>query len=439
MPLNNGIYVLLAIFFLTYILIIRKNFDKTLAAAIGGVLTVLVGIFVRDPRFSMHDVLLYHDFEILAIVVGILIIVEISTKAGLFHYLSIKVLKLSKGDPGRLLVYFGILTVILSGVLNNIACMLIVGSLTFLACERLDLDPKPFIISEMFLTAVGGNLTLVSSVPNVIIGSAFEISFAEFLLVSLPISILLTMTSFAIYRLMFKFPPATDEEKEERIEKVNEFDEWGAVDDKALFYKSAAVLIGTMTLFVFADALEMSLAFVAILGAVSIVLVSGEKMEEALRIDWALIAFFAGLFVLIAGLDKAGALDEFANLLADSLLDDQLPSTLIILWVMAIFSGIVDNIVLTAALSPVLLQVSESKDWNPKAVAWALVFGANLGGGFTPIGAPANVIAISNLEKRSKEKVGWGDFIKLSVLVIGVQLIITTIYVAILSALIFPP
>ncbi|MFX0113007.1 MAG: SLC13 family permease [Candidatus Hodarchaeota archaeon] len=439
MVLNNDIYILFGIFILTYILIIRKSFDKTLAAAIGAVLTVLVGIFIRDPKYRMHDVLHYHDFEILAIVIGILVIVEISTKSGLFHYLSIKVLKLSKGDPARLLVYFGILTVILSGVLNNIACMLIVGSLTFIACERLDLDPKPFIIAEMFLTAVGGNLTLVSSVPNVIVGSQFEISFVEFLLISLPISIMLTLASFAIYRVMFRFSPPTEEEKEQRIEKVNEFDEWGAVDDKAIFYKSAAVLAGTMILFVFAETLEMSLAFVAILGAVSMVFFSGEKMEEALKIDWALIAFFAGLFVLIAGLNKAGALKEFANLLADNLLDDQLASSLIILWVMAIFSGIVDNIVLAAALSPVLLQVSEAKDWNPKAIAWALVLGANLGGGLTPIGAPANVIAISNLEKRSKEKIGWGDFLKFSALIIGIQLIITTVYVALISVFIFTP
>lgn len=439
MALNNDIYVLLVVFLLTYVLIIRKSFDKTLAAAIGAVLTVLVGIFVRNPKFTMHDVLIYHDFEILAIVIGILIMVEISTKSGLFHFISIKVLKLSKGDPTHLLIYFGILTVVLSGVLNNIACMLIVGSLTFIACERLDLDPKPFIFSEMFLTAVGGNLTLVSSVPNVIVGSTFKISFAEFILVALPISILLTLASFAMYRVIFKFPPSSDEEKEERKEKVSEFDEWAAVDDKTLFYKSAAILAGTMILFVFAETLEMSLAFVAILGAVSMVLVSGEKMEEALKIDWSLIVFFGGLFVLIAGLDEAGALDEFANFLADNLHDDQLASSLIILWVMAIFSGVVDNIVLAAALSPVLLAVSESKGWNHKAIAWSLIFGANLGGGFTPIGAPANVIAISNLEKRSNEKIGWGDFIKLSIVIIGIQLIIATAYVAFLSAIVFKP
>ncbi|MHA2232014.1 MAG: SLC13 family permease [Candidatus Hodarchaeales archaeon] len=437
MALANDAYVLLAVFLLTYILIVRKNFDKTLAAAVGGVLSVLVGIFISEEKYGMEEVLHYHDFEILAIVIGILIIVEISTKSGLFHYLSIKVLKLSKGDPAKLLLYFGLLTVILSGVLNNIACMLIVGSLTFLACDRLDLDPKPFILSEMFLTAVGGNLTVVSSVPNVIVAAQFGIKFHEFLIIALPISALLTLVSFAVYRLIFKFPPASEEERQERLEKVAEFDEWGAVEDKAFFNKSAFVLAMTMTLFVLAEPLGMSLAFVAVLGAVTMVFISGEKMEEALKIDWALIAFFAGLFVLIAGLSHAGVLDEFAEILGENLPKDQLASTLIILWVMAIMSGIVDNIVLAAALSPVLVSVSETKGWNNNAVAWALVLGANLGGGLTPIGAPANVIAISNLEKRSKEKIGWGDFLRFSILIIGVQLMIATIYIGILSTMVF--
>ncbi len=437
--LTDDAYVLFGIFILTYILIIRKTFDKTLAAALGGVLTVLVGVYVQDPKFTLQDVVLFHDFEILLIVIGVLILVEVSTKSGLFHFISVKILKYSQGDPTKLMIYFGILTVVLSGVLNNIACMLIVGSLTFIACERLTLDPKPFILSEMFLTAVGGNLTIVSSVPNIIVASKFSISFVDFLIIALPISLVLTVVSFLVYRVLFTFPSPTEEEKQERLERVNEFDEWAAVSDKKMFYKCAIILTSTMLLFVFADALGLTLAYVAILGAIMMVFVSGEKMEEALNIDWSLIVFFGGLFTLIAGLEQAGALEEFATILADNLIEDQLISSIIILWTMGLFSGIVDNIVLAAALSPVLLGVSEELGWNSKAIAWALVFGANLGGGLTPIGAPANVIAISNLEKRSKTKMGWGDFIKLSVVVIGIQMLVVTFYVAFLSLFIFPP
>jgi len=433
------VVVVLIIFLLTYIGIISPKFDKTLAALLGAVAAAIVLIFLKieDPYhpgsyISEQSLLHFTDASIIALIIGTLIIVDIAQSSGVFHFLAIRILKASKGDPQTLLIYFGALTLILSALVNNISAMMIVGSLTILACERLDLDPKPYIITELSMTTAGGIMTLVSSVPNIIIAQTFEIDFVTFLIIGAPLGILTMVVSFVIFIPMFNIRKAKDPDLM-RL-KVEEFDEWSAVKSRTAFNRSIIVLTLTILGFVFSQQLGVSLAMVAVAGGVVMIVTSGKKLEYIFeKLDWHLVAFFLGLFMLINALDVVHILDFIAEALAGILPSDDFFAATILLWFTAIISGIVDNIVVAAAFGPILLEVATESQQS--LFAWAAIFGANFGGGITPIGAPSAVVGLSILYRKTGEKIGWGEFIKTQGIATLVRLVITTIYLGILLSL----
>ncbi len=427
------------IFLLTYIGIINPKFDKTLAALLGAVAATIVLVFLRiqdshSPTGYVSEQSLFHFTvaSIIALIIGTLIIVDIAQSSGVFHFLAIKILKASKGDPQTLLIYFGALTLILSALVNNISAMMIVGSLTILACERLDLDPKPYIITELSMTTAGGIMTLISSVPNIIISQTFEIDFVAFLIIGAPLGVITMVISFVIFIPMFNIRKAKDPELM-RL-KVEEFDEWSAVKSRTAFNRSIIVLGITILGFVFSQQLGVSLAMVAVAGAVLMIVTSGKKLEYIFeKLDWHLVAFFLGLFVLINALDAVFILDFIAEQIAAILPKDDFLAATILLWFISVISGIVDNIVVAAAFGPILLEVATESQQS--LFAWAAIFGANFGGGITPIGAPSAVVGLAILYRKTGEKIGWGEFIKTQGLATLVRLIITTVYLAILLSL----
>ena len=359
---------------------------------------------------------------------------DIAQDSGVFHFLAIKILKASKGDPRNLLIYFGALTLVLSAFVNNISAMMIVGSLTIIACERLELDPKPYIITELSMTTAGGIMTLISSVPNIIISQKFEITFFEFLLIGAPLGIITMIVSFAIFLPLFKIQKAKDPEL--MAMKVSDFDEWSTVKDRNAFYRSIILLSLTILGFMFSQQLGLSLALVAVVGGFIMIVTSGKKLELVFeKLDWILVAFFLGLFVLINALDVVLVLDFIAESLALILPPDSFWASTILLWAIAIISGIVDNIVVAAAFGPILLEVVETKDFPAGIFAWAAIFGANFGGGITPIGAPSAVIGLAILYRKTGEKIGWGEFIKTQGLATIARLSVTTLYLGVLLLL----
>jgi len=428
--------VVLAIFGLTYIGIVKKEIDKTLSAVIGAALTALALDFLG---VISNEIELLHegDLQIIGLIFGTLMLVDVAQESGVFHFISVKILKLTEGDPKRLMRYFGALTLVLSALVNNISAMMIVGSLTIIAAERLELRAKPYIVVELSMTTVGGIVTLISSVPNIIIASPalFNISFAKFFLIGFPWSVVCMYLNFIIFERLYKDEITEPSDPEEMKKRVNEFDEWSAVADRGFFYKSVGVLTVTIIAFVFSSQLGLSLAIIAIAGGITIVAISGKKLDSVMaKLDWGLIAFFLGLFVLIAGLDKVGFLDWLAVILGGILPNNGFLAAVIILWVIALISGIVDNIVVAAAFGPVLKTVAEASPMIPKdLIAWATIFGANFGGGLTPIGAPSAVVGLAILYRKTGEKMGWGEFFKTQGLATLVRLVATVIYLFLLD------
>ncbi len=424
--------IFLGIFLLTYWMIISPRFNKNYSAFLGGTLVLVAGWLLH--QFSELELVahLEADFLVLAIIVGNLLVVDVGSKSGLFHFISIKILKLTKGSPIRLMIYMGILSIVLSIVVNNISAILIAGSLTIIACQRLDYDPYPYLMSEMILVNVGGLYTLVSSVPNIIIGTELGISYIDFLRVSIIAATLLVVASYATFFITLKLPKSSLS-AEEREKAVSEFDEWAAVHDKRFFYATAVILGLMVFFFAISSFIGLGLATISIAGATAMIFVSGVDFDEAISsVDWPLLAFFMGLFVVIASLDIVGIINMIAQGITATFGTNEIIAALVILWFSALLSGIVDNIVIAAALSPVIVTVASSTGMDPIVLAWALIIGANLGGDFTPIGSPSNVIGMGILAKRTGVKLGWGDW-KYPAYVTIIHLIVASVLVVILS------
>lgn len=436
--------ILLAVFILTYVGIINTKIDKTIAAVFGGLTSaILILLFDMEnpehPGIPIHeaDLLLFTDMEIIGLIFGFLILVDVSSESGIFHYIAIKILKLSRGDPVLLLRYFGILSVILSVLVGNISAMMIVGSLTLIAAERLDLHAKPYIVVELSMTTVGGIITLVASIPNIIIGTIFEISFLEFFLIGAPWGIITMFVNFLIFERIYKKELKLPISAKELQRRVNEFDEWSAVRNKKFFYSSLIVLTLTILGFIISDIIGLSLAIVAITGSMVIVVANSKKLEDVMgQLDWSLIAFFLGLFVLINSLDAVGILTLIANWLIKILPQNGFIASIIILWFTSIISAIVDNIIVAAAFGPILHKVALSTtSFHPTVIAWATIFGASFGGGLTPVGAPSAVIGLSMLKRKTGDKMGWGEFFKTQGLVTFIRIILTQFYLLLLIIL----
>jgi Na+/H+ antiporter NhaD/arsenite permease-like protein len=425
-PINLTIF--LTIFVITYWMIIDPRINKHLAAFIGGVMAISAG---WATGLFNEDMLVEHlrgDLLILVIIIGNLIVVDVASKSGLFYYISIILLKKTRGDPMKLLIYMGFLSVLLSIVVSNISAILITASLTIIACERLDYDPFPYILVQMILVDVAGLFTLVSSLPNIIIGLELGIDYLEFLKIGVIVATILTIVFYILVFIMLKVPQASmNQIQREKI--VDEFDEWAAVDNKKAFYASAIILVLMIVLFVLSSIINIGIATISLIAAAAMLISSGADFDEAIEaVDWPLLTFFMGLFIVIAGLDFSGAIFEMAELIANISGGNIIVAICVILWASAIFSGIVDNIVIAVALAPVIEKVAVTTG-HELILAWALILGANLGGGLSPVGSPSNLIGINILAKRTGKHISWSEWLKKPGLMTLILLIVANLLI----------
>ncbi|MHC4956253.1 MAG: ArsB/NhaD family transporter [Planctomycetota bacterium] len=351
------------------------------------------------------------EWPTLGVIIGSSIFVEIAARSGIFTWSAIRLLKASKGDPWRLLLLLGVLTLLFSAFLNNVTAMIIVGSLTVVACQRLEWDAKPFLLVEAFLTNVGGLLTIISSLPNIILGNKAGITFLNFFLIAAPYCVIASAVTLLLARKLFGIRPAADPEAERR---VMEFDEWETVKDRG-FFKAAWFVTGGVVLgFALQSYVpvlrseELGLQFVAFAGATVMLLLRPKLVDEALRkVEWSLVVFFVGLFIVIGicGHEDVGVLRVLGKGVS-WLIDNTGPfASAILVWVTGILSGLTDNVPLAAMLAQMFDPATTSPD-----VWWAAIIGGNLGGNITPIGSAAVVVGVT-LMKREGIKITFTGFI----------------------------
>ncbi len=416
---------------------VHKTILVLLSAGLCLFLADALGYFPSGEGHGLPVYIAMIEWEVIGIVIGASVFVEIAARSGIFTYVSIRVLKASRGDPFRLLVLFSILTAIFSAFLDNITAMIIIGSLTVVSCRKLGRDPKPFLITEGIMTNVGGLLTLISSIPNIIIGKAAGISYAKFLIVSVPYTIVAIAASMFVAKALFgkAVSPLRDpEERAHNLDLVLAFDEWETVQDRRFFYTSSVAVIAVILAFALHSQIpilkDFGIEIVALGAAVIMMLLHAKDVEHDLsNVQWSLVFFFVGLFTIIGVMEKALVLLKIGQLL-DAVTHHV--GSVGLMWLTGIFSSVTDNIPLAAMLAKIFGPTPEAVAAVPRDQWWAVVFGANLGGNITPIGSASTVVAVT-IMKRNNLKITFVEFVKVGVLFALVQLVLASGYLLILQ------
>ena len=385
------------------------------------------------------------DWSVITIILGASLFVEVTSRSGIFTWLAIKLTKQSKGDPWRLLIFYGGLTVIFSAVLNNVTAMIIVGSLTTVSLGKLERRDLllGFLITEGLLTNVGGLLTLISSVPNIIVGQAAGIGFVPFFLTAAPFVVVATIITLFQARLTFGVKGlATDGEKKIAAELVAGFDEKESVPSVRFFWCSVLLLLGFIVCLAGQSALpwdldELGMGFVALFFAGMALWFYKNEVDTFYKaVDWDLLGFFASLFVVIYVMEQAEVLAIIGEGIGAMLSLPGPAAQASLLVSAAAASSVTDNIPLAAvlakilAVNPVVVGPEGSNPGSP--FWWCVIYGANLGGNITPIGSASTVVAMTIIHKNSLPLTFMG-FVKVATSFAVVQIILAIGYVWITS------
>lgn len=377
------------------------------------------------------------DWGVVTIILGASLFVEVASKSGVFSWIAIKVTKLSGGDPWKLLIAYGLLTVFFSAVLNNVTAMIIIGSLTAVSLGKLDKRDLllGFLLVEGLLTNVGGLLTLISSVPNIIVGKAAGISFARFFLVAAPYVTVSTAVTLVMGGMIFKIKGLkSDEEKDAARLLVEGFDESEGVESPGFFWFSVATLVAFIATLSLQALLpfglnNLDMGFIALFYAGVMLSTHKSKVDKFYQaVDWDLLAFFAALFVVINMMEHAHVLDLIGGGIAKVLALPEQVASAVLLTSSAVASSVTDNIPLAAMLAKILGGMPDVASDSP--FWWCVIFGANLGGNITPIGSASTLVAMTIIH-RNKLPLSFGGFVKMAVPFAAVQIILAVIYVLI--------
>ncbi|TKI55867.1 ArsB/NhaD family transporter [Brevibacillus antibioticus] len=420
--MTNQALFAIAIFLVTYAFIISEKLHRTIVAMSGGILMVLFGIVTQEQ--AIHHI----DFNTLGLLIGMMILVAITAQTGVFKYVAIRAAKVAKGKPIRILVYLSLITAVASAFLDNVTTVLLIVPVTFSIARQLELNPIPFLISEIIASNAGGTATLIGDPPNIMIGSSVpELDFMKFLVNLSPIIIVILAVTVVCLVLIYRKQLVTSPKLSAKIMQLNERDE---ITDTRLLKKSLTVMALTILGFMLHGALHLESATIALTGAFLLLLLTGEHyLEDAIsKVEWNTIFFFIGLFVLVSGLVETGVIAKLANEAMKLTGGDSMKTSLLILWLSAIASAFVDNIPFVATMIPMIKEMGALGITNLEPLWWSLALGACLGGNGTLIGASANVI-VAGLAAKEGHHIGFFSFMKVAFPLMILSILIAHVYV----------
>lgn len=381
------------IFVAIYALIVTEKIHRTLAALLGGILMILLRVLDQHEAFALIDL------NVILLLAGMMIIANIMAKTGIFQWIAVETVRRTGGNPYRLLVATSIVTALASAVLDNVTAVVLLTPITFFVAKRLGTSPVPFLISQILASNIGGAATLIGDPPNILIGSAFGKDFNAFLDTVAPICLVALVAYLFFARWLFRreLREAVTALEPEDIERL--LREERTIENVPLMRKSLVVMALTIVGFVVARPLQLEGATIAITGAVLLMIVARVDVHEILKtVEWPTLFFFIGLFMLVGGVVKAGIIAGIAQSALQVTGGDVRVASVLLLWMSAIISAIVDNIPYAATMIPLVQEMGRTIEVEP--LIWALSLGANLGGNATIIGASANVVVSSMSEAR---------------------------------------
>ena len=411
------------IFSLTYLLIISERVHKTAAALGGGLVMIAFRVLDQEEAFAAID------FNVIFLLVGMMVIANTLGKTGGFQWLAIRAAKLARGSPIRILLFLAVIAAVASALLDNVTTVVLMAPLSIFVASILGVSPVPFLLSLILASNIGGTATLIGDPPNILIGSAANLDFLDFIAHIAPVTVLILGVFLLMLFLLFGRQVRTSPELQRRI---MELDESEVLTDRPLLYKSLIVLGLVVVGFLLHGPLDYEAATVALAGATVLLIVSGQHPREALlEVEWSTIFFFVGLFMVVGGAEEVGLLEDIGERMADASGGHLWAAAMLTLWPTGILSSIVNQIPYAAAMIPVVEEMTKGLNLSDSAsnpLWWALALGAGLGANFTPVAAAANVYVIGVAE-RAGYRVTFVQFLRYSVLVTVVSLVIATVYV----------
>lgn len=425
----NALAVSAAILITAYVFIATEKIPKVTVALVGASLTLLFGLLGQEAKIggeiNPFYFINYIDFNVVFLLVSMMIIVSIATRSGMFNWVANEMMIKTKGHPKTSLFLLALFTAVASAFLDNVTTVILVMPVTFAITKELDLNPVPYLITEILASNIGGTATLIGDPPNIIIGCAARLTFMDFIKELTGIVAIILAVMIVIMILWFKKHLKTTPEKMARIAQM---DNSKTITDKGLMIRSILVLILVIAGFVTHDITHIQTCVCAMAGA-SILLLFEKPADILHDVEWSTIFFFIGLFIIIGGFEKAGGIELMAKWLIDITHGSQSLASMVILWGSGILSGIIDNIPYTATMAPMIHEIALAKGAEFAApMWWCLSLGACLGGNMTIIGAAANVI-VSETSAAHGHVIKFMEYLKYGVIITLLSLTLSSVYV----------
>ena len=397
-----------SVFLIAYAFIATEKINRVAVVCAGAAVMILIGATNADAAFYSHETGI--DWNVIFLLLGMMIIVGVIHKTGLFEFLAIKAIQLAKGRPRQAFVYLLMLVAFCSALLDNVTTIMLAVPMTIMVAKYLKVHPVPFILAEVFISNIGGAATLIGDPPNIIIASKADLDFNSFLIHMAPM--VLVVLAVIIPMLVLMFNKELRNNAEDR-KNVMTLDASSFIQDKALLIKSLVVLTLVIVAFVLHTVLHLEPSVIAMVGAGFLVLISNLKPNEFARdVEWGTLVFFAALFIMVGALVNVGALKMVADAIGAYVGNDGALAAGAIVVVSALASGIVDNIPYVTSMAPVVQQLNDTiTTISNDGLWWALAFGADFGGNMTIVGASANVVAVG-LAYASGYKITFWQFAK---------------------------
>jgi Na+/H+ antiporter NhaD/arsenite permease-like protein len=418
-------WLAVAIFVIAYGFIATEKIHRVAAALGGAALMLALGLTDSEHAFfSEHSGI---DWNVIFLLLGMMLVVSVLKRTGVFEYVAIWAAKRAKGVPFRVMVILCLVTAFASALLDNVTTVLLVAPVTILVCERLGVPVAPYLIAEVLASNIGGTATLVGDPPNIIIASRAGLSFNDFLVYLAPIVLVLLVVYVGMIRVLFRKAFVY---RPERVAEVMALRERDAIRDTRLLVVSLVVLAVIMAAFVLHTALHLEPAVVAIVGGLLLLALSRlDAGDVAKDVEWPTLAFFAGLFIMVGALVANDVIGKLADAAVELTGGRLWFATMLLLWVSAFLSAIVDNIPYVATMSPLVSELVEATggDGASNVLWWSLALGADLGGNATAVGASANVVVLG-IAERSGHPISFWQFTKYGLVVTLVTLLICVPY-----------